>query len=197
MNILSCPHCHGDIKIDIIMAPDSPEELRVAALKRWRSTLSPQDLEILDAAERFGVIHAFLEAWRGGQNSVPNITQKAFWEFLGRMQPIHLEEADWRPVKIALHSRYPAKRVDVYAWNAVAALMVNGILEAFIPRSKLLRNQLEAGKSVMRVQELTEAMRPFDEWMRTGSGYVPADARTFFSEVNKRHPGQFATLGNF
>jgi hypothetical protein len=205
---ISCPHCKERIEIGLVLAvegatssredaerPRTKEERAADAIEHWRANLLPQDRELIELAESNGILTAFMQAWDTAfPTNRPRVPGESLLMFLHHMQPLDLRSRELSMTALAIRSQFGNKKVAVFAWNRITALVVEDILSAFVPLNLLKRPQMSKGS--MKVQDIGFQMDGLNDWIKTRNGYVPASGGTFFAEMQKRSPGAFANLGN-
>lgn len=193
---INCPHCQGQILVgfrararitgvsiggDTATPPNNRIEL-------WRSTLSQDQLSILDHATRSGLLGSFVAALqRAPHHGLPSNTEKYFLDWCRMARPKLVPS--WAMKEFS--GLYPGTDIKFFGSQFVGAVISNGEIMLFMPVD-LIGN----GKTVM-LGGTEKHFTPPDisgvrQWLHTKMGYVPQEARVMLAETRKRSIGEFA-----
>lgn len=189
--IRRCPHCDGLIAVysEISVQPEDEKDRL-----DWRTGLAREQIELVETAERTGIMKAFgeamVEAKKGG---IPKLPQRFFLEFLKTAVPrivpqVCIDE---------LNSVLGGETLQIYGTQGIAMIIAAGELRWFVPYD-LLRGKALGGAGIISRSGASRKRLPLDEmafsqWIRTRHGYV-AGRGLFFDAMKKKSIGDYARL---
>ena len=154
----------------------------------WRDGLTPQEIEVAEEASRLGIISSMGQALQHSATSPPRSLEKFFLGFLRLARPKKIPAFAME----RFNEDYGFAPIVFYSANGIGLLVHGGVIKQFFPLNYIM------GVGVRSVGDGTSRARldadqgRFSEWMRGRMGYVPGNARAFYSAMQKRTIGEFA-----
>ena len=193
-NSLWCPHCNGEIQIDIRIGLSDvyilgKKEEALASL--WKRDLDSQAIVAVEEAKTSGLLSTFAEVVSHTLKDMPKSIERFFLTFLRRAEPT---QASQRILNMyAKEFGAESEVIQIVSHQSVAAVLCRGDIKLFIPLNEV---------SSLRVRESSREkgskgmIRTFDEekieeMIRTKFGYVMGRNEAF-ENLQRRSIGEFA-----
>lgn len=183
-----CPHCGGEVSVGFECELSGD----LKALPQEGLTFTDQEKEMLDQAEKAGLLKAFEQAQLGSrpEAQLPKDMRRLFIQFFQKATPkaIPAWALDY------FIDEFRPGRIEVWGAEGVAAILVDRAVKVIVPY-KLIRGESISslgGRSGSKGR-IDADEGEFYKWIRTKHGYVVGNG-AFFKAMQQKSRGDFAKL---
>jgi len=167
--ILSCPHCLNPI--EIIAQTEIAMNISDGFNKiDWRSTLPPDQLAIIESAEKSGILKAFEDvALRVNQTNPPKNIAKFFLIFLRSAVQKRISTA----ILFRFIKMFSGAKIEFWSAQGLGVIVADKQLRAFFPLATVAGKSVRAvGKKSGSVIYIPPDEEELQEIIRTRFGFV-------------------------
>ena len=191
--VFACPGCSSTLQLSFLFIPivvRKVSDMEIVAKARLARPVGPmplfssQEIEILEQAEKSGVLKMFEEALREAMSRPPTKVNKAFLQALRTLKKTSIPGPMLRRLGEELKTSYDS----LTAWEShlVIFVSVDNQLRYFIPKylweDPVPKNDQIVINGLSALKEKTS----MKNWLRSGKGYVPAGACLFINELREQ-----------
>lgn len=196
-----CPNCHVHlqfrVRLNVVGVQQTPtgEEAAARDGRPFEGKTTParaiEEEQLLADLESSGLLAAFSDALdKAVVPSKPSDTPSYMLSWLNLATKVKLSP----PMVSKLYRLYPSSRIEVFAAQYIAAVVVEGRVRAFYPYSLLKGQSVDKlTPSGMEITKTKDRMTT-EIWHRSKFGYVTGRG-AYFSEMKKHSKGAFANTG--
>lgn len=191
---VSCPHCGNDIAASMTLTVAKLEEQfdggdgsPEAAFAHWKTRLDPESIEVVNMAEKSGLIEPFAKTTFEVHGQVVKMPARAFlaWVRTAKMKIIP-------GFAIEYFANEFGGRIQFISAQGIGCVITDGVLKMFTPDRVVCGSSQRAGSVRLRTNDAT--INQVMNWTRTKYGYV-AGKGALFQSLQKRSYGDFARPG--
>lgn len=156
----------------------------------WFATLDGDTQNLVREMENSGLVSAYERSAKEILKVPPRNPAKGLLNYMRHAAREKLSPA----VELALVQQFGRdRRIEVLQHCGIAAIVVDGQLAMFAPKTLLYSEELMKMQSspLTSVAKLAKVSESMGDWVRTRMGYVPHGAALFFEEMRRKHFGDW------
>lgn len=181
----NCPHC-GE-RIDLAVNVHVGEAQAIDRHQRWWDALSQDKQALIVAAEKAGLLHALQTAVGAVMPHEPKNMRRFLFNYFACAGKFGISPA----ARLAIGQHFGSENITAVQHLHIVAIFIEDVLRLFVPASHLQPVAITQNGKGIKVAELSESIREFNDWVRTKRGYVPKEAAIFAQQLQQRSFGAY------
>jgi hypothetical protein len=187
---LLCPCCGEEITFGLAITEVRKFETVEQGPDWWKSSLSPEQINVVERAQINGLLDALKTAMSKAVNTQaapPRSVERFFLTLLKTMRPKRIP-------KFCLDALYAefGGRIDFWSAQGIGIVLSDGAIVMFVPLDVVVGTAISPTGSSGRTIRMDTKESEFYAWIKTRMGYVPTGKGLFLEEMRRKSFGEFA-----